>query len=165
MAQAIVPPICDRVIEPILKEQREFHAKILSSVDVCNEKIGGCCERLDNIEKVVQVKRFDLKPSTQQIHIAVTEAFSSCRCPCCKEQIIIKDGEKLPELRFDHFYSKTKRHLKETWAVCSRCNMKLENPEFRADKFSDFMAYQNWVLIYQKESVQLAPPPPQGKLF
>jgi hypothetical protein len=49
---------------------------------------------------------------------------------------------KLPGGEYDHFFSRNRARAEETWLVCSACNARLNDPEFKRRMHSAFEAYQ-----------------------
>jgi hypothetical protein len=141
----------DRVVQPILRQQNEFQVQVFERMDRHEERLSGVEGAIVDVKKVVGYHRYDVIGKDKAIHICVCDKCMNGICPCCQSEKIVANGEKLPNLAFDHFYGRDKRKLKETWPVCTTCNQQLEIPDIRASKLSNFQAYQGWVVAYQRE--------------
>ena len=52
-----------------------------------------------------------------------------------------QDG-RLPGAEFDHWYARNRARAEETWLICSACNQRLNDTEFKAGVRSAFESYQ-----------------------
>jgi len=129
---------------PILRQltegQTDTRREIAETREEMREGFYFIDRRLASVER-----RRKIPPRVQLQHIHVVNSNYNGRCPCCHTiQILSESGTRLPLLEFDHFISKGKSRVSETWAVCKTCNReKLEDPKFRhGDGSVAFQAYQ-----------------------
>ena len=139
----------DRIVAPILREQREFHSQIIVSINDLKGQVGA---HEIMLRQAMKMSRFDPKEKDKRIVIAVCWVHYRGLCPCCKTVEICREVQKLSNLQIDHFFSPSKRKLSEIWPVCGgnadSCNLKLEDPQFRMGKMSAFHDFQDWIRVY-----------------
>lgn len=99
-------------------------------------------EGLKDIKASLPVQRRPLPQRVQAIHITVTAARRNGFCPCCAESKVCTETEKLPGAEYDHWYSRSKTKIHETWLICESCNRALLNSDFKNAARSAFEAYQ-----------------------
>lgn len=150
----------DRIVAPILKEQREFHQQVnefhqqmIGRMDRQDGDIANVKREVIEIKQAVGSRRFNLTDKTRHTHIAIIESRFGGRCPCCKEVVICADHKKLSNAQDEHFHGPSKRRLEHTWITCDTCNMRLTDPDYHTIKAPSFIAYQEWVRIHLKEII------------
>src|SRR6266852_4247013 len=99
-------------------------------------------EELRDIKANLPKQRKPLSKRSQAIHIRVTAARRNGLCPCCQETAVCTDVERLPGAEYDHWYSRNQNRVTQTWLVCSDCNARLLDTDFKAGARSAFEAYQ-----------------------
>jgi hypothetical protein len=88
------------------------------------------------------MQRRPLSRWTQQVHIEVVRTERNGLCPCCQEIPIVNEHGRLPNLEFDHWHNRSNNRVEASWAICSRCNARLNDTEFKASVRSAFESYQ-----------------------
>jgi len=107
---------------------------------VKTEMISGFQEvnsRIDAIEK-----RRELTIATKRCHIETVATYFSSKCPCCQNAIVLDAGQNRINAHYDHWFSKGRNRVHETWLVCDSCNQNLLNHEFRDKHKTTFEVYQ-----------------------
>ena len=99
-------------------------------------------EELRDIKANLPKQRKPLSKRAQGIHIRVTAARRNGLCPCCQDTAVCTEMERLPGAEYDHWYSRNQNRVTQTWLVCSDCNAKLLDTDFKAAARSAFEAYQ-----------------------
>lgn len=100
------------------------------------------CEQVKDLRVSLPVQRRPLSRWAQQIHVEVVRAKRNGLCPCCQEMPICGVDGRLPGAEFDHWYARNRSRAEETWMVCSGCNQRLNDTEFKASVRSAFESYQ-----------------------
>jgi hypothetical protein len=100
------------------------------------------CEQVKDLRVSLPMQRRPLSRWAQQLHVEVVRTKRNGPCPCCQETPIVNEHGRLPDLEFDHWYNRSRARAEETWAVCSRCNARLNDTEFKASVRSAFESYQ-----------------------
>lgn len=100
------------------------------------------CAQVKDIRESLPVQRRPLSRWVQQIHIEVLNAKRGGLCPACESTRVCDETGRLPGGEYDHFFSRNRARAEETWLVCSGCNSRLNDPEFKSRMRSAFEAYQ-----------------------
>jgi hypothetical protein len=88
------------------------------------------------------MQRRPLSASTQRLHIKVIATRRNGLCPCCQEVPVCTEAGKLSDAEYDHWFSRDKNRLTQTWLVCAECNQRLRDTDFKSRARSAFEAYQ-----------------------
>ena len=88
------------------------------------------------------MQRRPLSRWVQQIHVEVLNAKRGGLCPACESVPVCGANGRLPGGEYDHFFSRNRARAEETWLVCTACNARLNDPEFKSRMRSAFEAYQ-----------------------
>jgi hypothetical protein len=139
----------DRIIAPILAEQRAFHEQVLNRMDATDRRVATIHGQMLNIQGTVEdlasKQRKLPRSGDRALLVEVVRKYFSSRCPCCGEFLILDSAGRPNELfQVDHFNGKHNARLKDIWAVCSSCNSRLDKePGFKADHMPEFRTFQN----------------------
>jgi hypothetical protein len=87
-------------------------------------------------------QRKPLSRRSQEVHIRATWARRNGYCPCCSEIPTCDAEGRLDGAEFDHWYGRSQNRVTQTWLVCSSCNQRLNDTDFKAAARSAFEAYQ-----------------------
>jgi hypothetical protein len=87
-------------------------------------------------------QRKPLSKRSQEVHIRATWARRNGLCPCCQETPVCDATGRLEGAEYDHWYGRNQNRITQTWLVCSACNQRLNDTDFKAAARSAFEAYQ-----------------------
>ncbi len=90
-------------------------------------------------------QRKPLSKRSQEVHIRATWARRNGLCPCCQETPVCDSAGRLDEAEYDHWYGRNQNRVTQTWLVCSACNQRLNDTDFKASVRSAFESYQQAV--------------------
>jgi hypothetical protein len=94
------------------------------------------------LRESLPMRRRPLSRWVQQMHVAVTYSRRNGICPCCQETPVCNESGRLLGAEFDHWHARNRARAEETWLVCSACNARLNDTEFKASIRSAFESYQ-----------------------
>lgn len=153
LSEAALERFAEKVGEGAIKAARGFLAE---AVEPRFERME---TRLAVIEKAVTAKTGRKTPTKATREEHIDAAFRlGCRCPCgCARVVVDDNGEKLPALHIDHFYSVDRANVGDTWPLHEICNA-----EFNDGK-RDRHEYQSAFDAYHKARSRL--PGRQIQLF
>lgn len=87
-------------------------------------------------------QRKPLSRRTREIHIRATWARRNGHCPCCQGTPVCDATGRLDGSEYDHFFGRNQNRVAQTWLVCSACNQRLNDSEFKSAARSAFESYQ-----------------------
>lgn len=107
-------------------------------------------ERLEaRIERIESRQRPSKKSC--ETHCGTIHMFYDDKCPCCRSQLILNEnGFSLSVLNYDHWESIRKGGVDKTWPVCRKCNIRLENRDYRRECQPHFDSYQTMRRKYEE---------------
>jgi hypothetical protein len=100
------------------------------------------CAQVKDLRESLPMQRRPLSRWVQAMHVQVTYSRRNGICPCCQEVPVCDEHGRLPGAEFDHFYARNRAGIEATWCVCSACNQRLNDTNFKAASRSAFEAYQ-----------------------
>lgn len=113
-------------------------------------------EGLRDIKASLPMQRRPLSKRTQSIHISATLLRRNALCPCCQETLVCNEAGRLTGAEYDHWYSRNKNRVTQTWLVCGPCNERLLDTDFKASARSAFESYQSALRPLLNRQVLLA---------
>lgn len=149
----------DRIVAPILKEQREFHSQVLGRMDRHEGRLARVEHEIVDIRRHGVSRRHDFAPDVRKRYIATVEHHYNGLCPCCREVPVTSEGSLLPGAEFDHWHHRSTNRSDKGWIVCAQCNQKLfSDPDFKDSKWAAFGAFHDALNAYDKRVLK------QGRL-
>lgn len=137
----------DRIVAPILADQRKFHGEILVKLDRHDDRLCDLNNRMLGVEKKLSEEddRCSFTKHTRNLYRSTVLHHCGSRCPCCHETIVLDEhGCLIPGIaEFDHWFHKSKRQVDAGWLVCGKCNSRLNDVVFKNSHYADFNAFQN----------------------
>lgn len=131
---AAIREACRSTVTPVENRVGTVERKvdnIQTDIDEINHKIDGLKPRKPLAEK------------TKKLHRFVVRRKYSDKCPCCQETLIMGEtGQALTTCQYDHWDNRSLADKKHTWAICSDCNAKLRDPDWKNRHRAMFEAYQ-----------------------
>jgi hypothetical protein len=95
-----------------------------------------------DLRESLPMQRRPLSRWVQRIHLEATYTRRNGLCPCCEAVPVCNEHGRLPGAEFDHWYARNRAGIEATWCVCSACNQRLNDTNFKAAARSAFEAYQ-----------------------
>lgn len=142
----------DRKLTPVRQEIAEIRGNVTF-----------LARRIDDI-----VPRRDFpKDVTRQWRNVLVRRYSG-ECPCCREnKIVDRDFNPLPGMTYDHFRGRELNGAEDGWPVCTRCNLKLRDAEFKNASRKHFEVFQDYRrTLWAGHPLKLkGPDERQGRLF
>jgi hypothetical protein len=139
----------DRIVAPILHEQREFHSQVLVKLDRHEVQIANVTHEVVTMKREMRSRRRDFTGKTRASYIGTVEHHYNCKCPCCRAVIIVQNGQLLPNANFEHWHGSSKARVQDGWLTCDNCNARLDDSEFRLEKSSAFHAFHDARRVYE----------------
>ena len=99
-------------------------------------------DEMREIRRSLPQQRRPVSAKTEAVHIRVTSSRRNGLCPCCQQNAVCTETNRLPGSEVDHWYSRYQNRITQTWLVCGECNQKLNDSEFKGSARSAFEAYQ-----------------------
>ena len=99
-------------------------------------------EGLRDLKASLPMQRKPLSKRAQQLHVLAVATRRNGLCPCCQETPVCNESGRLAGAEFDHWYSRNKNRVTQTWLVCGGCNALLVDTDFKATARSAFESYQ-----------------------
>jgi prophage antirepressor-like protein len=129
---------------------QQLHAALFNATqprfDSIDEQFVEVRQRLDKVER-----RKLIAKKTQQRHLHILRRFYAGKCPCCHAERIVNDaGEKLMNCEFDHWERVSEVQASKTWAVCTKCNSKLRDSDWKANRRVKFESYQQTRVEFER---------------
>jgi hypothetical protein len=134
--------LCDDQIERIADRTAERVTPLIDAVEARQAARHTAFElrMMKEFERRVPRKRPAKK--TREIHFEACNRLYEGKCPCCST-VIISDGVKTLSYEIDHWYSRERRGLFETWPTCKNCNIGFDTGRFIRDDYEgDFKVYK-----------------------
>jgi hypothetical protein len=94
------------------------------------------------VRESLPMQRRPLSKWAQQMHVMATYSRRNGLCPCCQERPVCNESGRLPGAEYDHWYARNRARAEETWLVCSACNSRLNDTDFKSSVRSAFESYQ-----------------------
>lgn len=125
--------------------------QIKATTERIDDKVDKVLSKADEILTTQQHRRKKVKWKDEMRHQACVQLRWAGYCPCCHFVRIVysEDGLRTSEFEIDHWFGRHKAALKDTWAVCHDCNMKLSDSAYKRSKYPEFQAYQNTMAAFQ----------------
>ena len=119
----------DTKLEPMRVEIKQIQGNVLF-----------LARRVDDI-----VPRREFPKETKQRWRYVVFRRYSLECTCCRhEKIIDAEQNALPNLNYDHFRGRELNGPYDGWPVCTRCNLKLRDNEFKNAATKHFDVFHDY---------------------
>jgi hypothetical protein len=115
---------------------------LLRMLEIVRNRVELIHEELRDIKVSLPIQRRPLSRRTQQLHITATLSRRGGFCSCCQETPVVDANGRLPGAEFDHWYGRHQNRVTQTWLVCSACNARLNDSNFKAAARSAFESYQ-----------------------
>jgi hypothetical protein len=100
------------------------------------------CAQVKDLRESLPMQRRPLSRWVQRMHVEATYTRRDGLCPCCQQTPVCNQDGRLPGAEFDHWYGRNRARAEETWLICSGCNQRLNDTEFKAGVRSAFESYQ-----------------------
>jgi hypothetical protein len=142
----------DRIVAPILHEQREFHSQVLTRMDHHEGRLIRVEHKITDIERqVVGKRRREFPEEVRAQYVEAVDHYYRGLCPCCRSTIVVREGQLLADGEFDHWHSPSKRQANQGWLVCKDCNGRLfTDSEYKTSKHSAFIEFQQALALNLK---------------
>lgn len=99
-------------------------------------------ETVAHLRRQGQRRRQGFTPDAKAVLIKATEAMA-CRCPCCGDREVVRDGERIAGAEFDHFFANHIARADAGWLICQQCHRSLtHNASLRTEKAVAFAVFQ-----------------------
>lgn len=95
-------------------------------------------------------RRYDVPKPVKALHLRVVHTRLADWCPCCREEIITRDGVTPINAHCDHFEDAYKNKAEQTWYVCIGCHDEMTHGARTDAQRAAFSAYQREVAIYKR---------------
>lgn len=139
----------DRIVAPILKEQREFHSEALTRMERHEVRLITVEREILDMRKEMGGKRRAFSTETRRRYIGTVEAHYNGYCPCCRAVQVVRDGKLLPGAEFDHWHHPSKNKAHQGWITCEQCNQRLiSDSEFKSAKYGAFHSFHDALAAY-----------------
>ena len=99
-------------------------------------------EEVREMRRSLPQQRRPVSSKTEALHIRVTFSRRNGLCPCCQQNAVCTETNRLQGSEVDHWYTRYQNRVTQTWLVCGECNQNLNDSEFKAAARSAFEAYQ-----------------------
>jgi hypothetical protein len=139
----------DRIVAPILSEQREFHSQVLVKLDRHEVQIANVTHEVIAMKRDMGARRKDFSKKTRASYIGTVENHYNGKCPCCRAVVIVGSGQLFPNANFEHWHGSSKARVQDGWLTCDKCNDRLNDSEFRLEKSSAFHAFHDARRVYE----------------
>lgn len=142
------------ILQPILKQLTYIAEQHSNDINEIKDAMNGFNERLSAIEGSLE-KRLYFTEKVRNIHIGTSIDYYQGRCPCCQiNGILLPSGKKLRTAEEEHWFSRSRRKVHETWIICRECHKKFTSGEWsRSEKQSKFDAYQENVKDWMRRNL------------
>jgi hypothetical protein len=101
------------------------------------------CAQVKDLRESLPMQRRPLSRWAQQMHVQVLNEKRGGLCPACESVRVCDETGRLASGEYDHWYSRHRSRVEETWLICQSCNAKLNHStEFKASARSAFESYQ-----------------------
>jgi hypothetical protein len=139
----------DRIVAPILNEQRDFHSKVLVKLDRHEIQIANVTHEVITMKREMRSRRREFSSKTRASYIGTVQNHYNGKCPCCRAVVIVQDEQLLPNANFEHWHAASRARAHEGWLTCNQCNEHLNDSEFRLQKYSAFHAFHDARRVYE----------------
>jgi hypothetical protein len=131
----------DRIVAPILREQRVFHTEVITRMDRQESRLASVEHEIVCVHREVNSRRRNFSKRTIATYIGTVEHKYHGECPCCRSTVIVQNGALLPTANLEHWHGASKARVQDGWLTCARCNARLNETEFRSEKQSAFIEF------------------------
>jgi hypothetical protein len=131
----------DRIVAPILHEQRVFHTEVLTRMDRQESRLTTVEHEIVCVHREMNSRRRNFSKRTIATYIGTVEHKYHGECPCCRSTVIVQNGALLPTANCEHWHGASKARVQDGWLTCARCNALLNETEFRSEKQSAFIEF------------------------
>lgn len=95
------------------------------------------------IDDIVPRRDFPKDVTRQWRHVLVRRY--NGECPCCRANVIVDtNGNPISGLTYDHFRGRELNGPEDGWPVCTKCNLKLRDAEFKNASRKHFEVFQDY---------------------
>lgn len=150
------------VTAPVMAPSGPEQLPLLRMLEVVRERVESIhagqrvvTRELKEIRESLPVQRRPASKRTEEIHILAIWSRRNGLCPCCQETAVTSATGRLEGAEMDHWYSRNQNRVTQTWLVCSDCNRRLLDTDFKAAARSAFESYQQALRPFMSRQTNL----------